>query len=119
MSPQHILAEWNACRQWLVPALVDITEDDLLNEMLLNRAQLWRGDAGAIVTQLLAEPEPHVCLWIAGGEKTDVLSLGAGIAAWARAQGAAAARVCGRQGWARALKAYGFEPDGEQLRKAL
>lgn len=119
MSPQHVLAEWNACRAWLLPAMRGDLEDEVLNDLLLNRAQLWRGDRGAMITRLERLPEPHVSLWKAGGDLADVLSLGAGIAAWARAQGAVAARVVGRTGWARVLAKYGFEPDGEHLRKAL
>lgn len=116
----HLLeAEFTKCRQWLLPAMGEDDEEELFNDLLLNRAQLWRGDEGVMVTRLELTPEPHVSLWKAGGKLRDVLSLGAGIAAWARAQGAVAARVNGRAGWVRALKSYGFEPDGDHLRKAL
>lgn len=119
MSAAHTFAEFNKAREWLLPAMLDDTEDEVLNDLLLNRAQLWRGDEGAMITRLELSPEPHVSLWKAGGRLGDVLSLGAGVAAWARAQGAVSARVSGRNGWARALRAYGFEPDGDHLRKAL
>ena len=46
MSASHIFSEFNKARDWLLPALEDDTEDEVLNDLLLNRAQLWRGDEG-------------------------------------------------------------------------
>jgi hypothetical protein len=119
MSAQHVLAEWNAARHWLAPALEDIEEGDLINEMFLNRAQLWRGERSAMVTQLVGAEVPNVTVWLGGGDLDDLLALQPGVEAWARQQGCREARINGRPGWARALRATGFEEYDGELRKVL
>lgn len=124
-NPEHILKEWNACRDWLVPALVEDEEGDVINELLTNRAQLWRGRRSALVTKLTLTTtehrpqEPCVVVWLGGGDIDELLEMRPGVEAWARWQGAKAARINGRPGWTRQLKAWGFEPDGDELRKEL
>lgn len=119
MNPQAILSEFNAARDVLLPALEDATEDEVLNDLLLNRAQLWRSERAAMVTSLNDGPEPYVLVWIGGGDLRDLLAMQPVVASWAKQQGAKAARINGRKGWARALKRIGFVPDGEELRKPL
>lgn len=117
MSTKHTFEEWNRARHWLVPALEDATEDEVLNDLLLNRAQLWRGDGGAIVTQLVAADPPNITVWLGGGDVATLLALRPGIEAWGRQQGAREARINGRTGWARALRDAGFrEHDGELVK---
>jgi hypothetical protein len=110
---------WAACRVWLTPALEDATEAEVLAELAAGRAQLWAGERGAMVTQLVTGPEPFLHVWLGGGQLTELLRLRPGIEAWARAQGARAVRIHGRRGWRRALKAVGFAPLGDELRKVL
>jgi hypothetical protein len=115
VSAKSIFEAFNACRQWLLPALEDVTEDDLLNELLLGRAQLWAGDKAAVVTQCTNNP-PCFHLWLAGGPLADVMSLLPGGVAWARSMGLKQVTVDGRKGWSRVLKAYGFEGDDMLVR---
>jgi hypothetical protein len=117
MTPQHVMAEWNACRAWLVPALVADTEDEVMNDLILNRAQLWRGERSAMVTRLIAPGQLHV--WLGGGNLRELLAMIAGVAAWGRMQGAQWATLKGRSGWARILTRFGFEDRGGELWKAL
>lgn len=119
MNTEAVLSEFNAAREAILPALEDATEDEVLNELLLGRAQLWRGDRSAMITQLVSEPEPYVLVWIGGGDLRELLALQPVIGSWAKQHGAKAARINGRAGWTRALKHVGFAPDGEDLRKPL
>lgn len=119
MRPSAVVAEYARCRGWLVPALADATEAEVLTKLIAGTAQLWPGEQSAMVTQLLQGSEPYIHVWIAGGDLHDLYALGPGMEAWARGQGARAARINGRPGWARVLKAKGFHRDGEELRKAL
>lgn len=114
-----MLEEWSRCRAWLVPALDENTEQELLQELLANRVQLWRGTRSAMLTQLVNGPEPFILVWLGGGDLRELLALAPGVEAWARVHGARAARINGRPGWARALRLLGFQPDGDELRKAL
>lgn len=119
MSLARVSEEWDRCRAWLVPALGRDTEAAIVWELMSGRAQLWRGDRSALVTQLVAGEPPYILLWLAGGDLQEILAMDRGVTAWARAQGAREARINGRKGWARALKRLGFEPDGDELRKAI
>ena len=110
-------AEWSRCRAWLLPALVDATEDEVVSALATGEAQLWPGERAALVTQLIRPDCLHV--WLAGGDLAEILAMRPGLEAWGRAQGARAMTINGRRGWARVLARFGFEPDGEELRKAL
>jgi hypothetical protein len=112
-------AAWGRCRGWLVPALEDATEAEVMAELAAGRAQLWCGERAAMVTQLVRADEPFVHVWLGGGELAELMALRPGLEAWARAQGAQAARINGRRGWRRALRGQGFDPCGGELRKAL
>lgn len=118
MNPA-VAAEWTRCRHWLLPALHEHTEAQLIEELTSGEAQIWGARDGAIVTQLLNADEPLVMLWLGGGNMQSLIALLPGIEAWGRAHGAKALWIKGRKGWARALKSAGFEPVGEELRREL
>ena len=115
MSAKSIFEAFEACFQWLQPAMQDVDEDDLLNDLLTGHAQLWAGERGAVVTQCVQNP-PTLHLWLAGGDLRDVMSLLPGGLAWARTMGLKQVTVDGRKGWSRVLKAYGFEGDDMLVR---
>lgn len=117
--PLAVAAEWTRCRAWLLPALRTTTEAHVIEELAAGRAQIWGASDGAIVTQLVQAEEPLVMLWIGGGNMRSLVALLPGIGGWGRAQGAKAIWINGRKGWARVLKHVGFEPVGEELRRAL
>lgn len=111
---------WLRCRRWLVRALEDATEAELLAELAAGRAQLWPGERAAMVTTLQIGPEGRSChVWLGGGDLAELIAMAPGLEAWARQQGCDFASVNGRKGWARALKRRGFAPVGEELRKRL
>jgi hypothetical protein len=119
MSPEAALAEWRRCRDWLVPALEDATEAEVMTEVASGRVQLWRGARSAMLTQLVLAHEPYVLVWLGGGDLQELMAMRPGVEAWARAHGARAARINGRRGWARALRSAGFAPCDGELRKVL
>jgi hypothetical protein len=98
--------------------MVDTTEENVLDLLKSNQVTLWRSDRSAMVMQLL-RPPPTLHIWLAGGEMDDLLSMRGGMEAWARSQGCEFVTINGRRGWARVLGPFGYEPDGEELRKSL
>jgi hypothetical protein len=114
-----VLEAWARCRLWIVPALEDATEGEVLAEIASGRAQLWCGERSAMVTQLVRTAELFIHVWLGGGDLAELTAMRPGVEAWARAQGARAARIHGRRGWRRVLRPQGFHPCGEELRKAL
>ena len=119
MSGDDLAAEWRRCRRWLIPALEDATEAEIMEELAAGRVQLWRGERSAMLTQLVQGPEPYILVWLGGGDLDELIALAPGVEAWARAHGAHAARINGRRGWRRALRSAGFAPCDGELRKAL
>lgn len=121
MSSARIFGLWNACRHWLAPAMgPELEEGDLINELLLGRAQIWPGENAAIVTQLIdTDGKRFLHVLLGGGNLNELAAMQFGLAAWGRAMGAEWASINGRRGWARALLAFGFRPEGEELWKAL
>lgn len=113
------MIEWQKAREWIIPALTEEdTETDVVVRLLEGSAQLWLGEASAMVTEVIREPRTlHV--WLAGGDLAEVVSFTPGIAAWARMMGCKSATIDGRKGWLRALRQHGFRRDGDLLRKAL
>lgn len=106
--------------EWLRPALVDTTDAGLVEELGANRAQLWRGDTAAVVTQCVERHDGRALhVWLAGGALRGVLALRPGIEAWGRAQGCEFMTINGRTGWARVLGRHGYRNVAGELRKDL
>ena len=105
-------------RRWLLPALTDATEAEVVSELLTGRATLWPGERAAFVTTLVTDPA-RMHVWLGGGDGAEMLAMIPGMAAWGRAQGAQWATVNGRRGWKRRLRDFGFEPRNGELWKAL
>lgn len=121
MTVESIFAAWNRCRKLLVPAMTDeYDEGELINELILGRAQVWPGENAAFVTQLVnTDGARFLHVLLGGGDIREMLAMHFGLAAWGRAMGAEWASINGRKGWARALARFGFEPHGDELWKAL
>jgi hypothetical protein len=113
-----LIGEWVRVRRWLLPALTDATEAEVVSELLTGRATLWPGERAAFVTTLITDPA-RMHVWLGGGDGAEMLAMIAGMAAWGRAQGAQWATVNGRRGWKRRLRDFGFEPRNGELWKAL
>lgn len=113
-----MIGEWVRVRRWLLPALTDATEAEVVSELLTGRATLWPGERAAFVTTLVTDPA-RMHVWLGGGDGAEMLAMIAGMAAWGRAQGAQWATVNGRRGWKRRLRDFGFEPRNGELWKAL
>lgn len=105
---------------WLRRALRDATESELLAELAAGRAELWLGEACAVVTQHVPDPkEPCLHIWLAGGRLTDVLALRPGIEARARGLGCRCITIDGRRGWRRVMRPFGYRLVGKELKRML
>lgn len=118
MTVRSVAEAWGRCVAWLEPAIEDGTEDEVLNELILGRAQLWEGDSGAVVTRCF--PPDHFHIWLAGGDLGGVMALLAGGIAWARPMGLKRLTVNARKGWTRVLRDHGFTmSDGGYLERVI
>ena len=113
------MIEWQTARQWIIPALEpEDSENDVVVRLLEGSAQLWLGEASAMITEVVREPRT-LHIWLAGGNLVDLMSMNGGTSAWARTMGCKSVTINWRKGWFRALRRLGFRPDGDLLRKAL
>lgn len=86
------------------------TPEDVAERILSGEAQLWVGGDGLIVSEVEEYPEgPVLNLWLAAGDKDDILALLPRVYGFGRWRGCERATVLGRKGWKRVL-----EPDGWQ-----
>lgn len=109
---------------WLEPALKAGTDADsradLEQQIATGRAQLWVGDEGALVTQLVRRADGSlVHFWLGGGRMKSLLEMRPGIEAWARSFGCQFATIKGRKGWDRVFARSGYRRIGEELLKDL
>lgn len=73
-----------------------------------------------MVTQVVEEDAGRILhVWLAGGALKGVLRLKPQAEDWARKIGCAEVTLIGRPGWIRVLRADGFMPVGDELRKRL
>jgi hypothetical protein len=86
------------------------------------RAQFWLGEDAAIVTEIRSYPTGARVIHglVAAGDLDEIVDVLIPRAeGWARSFGCVLAIIESRPGWARALKARGYEPHQMALRKAL
>lgn len=112
------MSEWERCRHWLLPAMVDVTEAEMIALIAESKATLWPGERSALVVQLQVPP-PTAHIWIAGGDMDELMAMRVGLETWARGQGCEWISLEGRRGWNRMLSPHGWERHGEELRKRL
>jgi hypothetical protein len=96
------------------------TPEWLDGRILAGRAQFWRSERAAAVTEIRNYPTGayDVHGLIAAGEVGEVRDrIVPQVEAWARAIGALGIVVESRPGWARALRSAGFEPHQLAVRK--
>lgn len=121
------LADLGAYGRWrgafaeaMDPRLHGIEHLDAL--MLSGRAQAWFGDRAAMATELRAYPAGARTIHglIAAGDLAEIRDeLIPRAERWARGLGCTIAIIESRPGWARALKASGYEPHQLTVRKEL
>jgi hypothetical protein len=114
---------WQTARRFILPALEldkERSEADLMYDFARGHAQLWSGKNSAFVTQIDPDEKALHC-WLAGGDMDELLLMMPGLEAFGRGWGCTCATVilAGRRGWIRVLKPYGYQLDGDVLRKAL
>ena len=96
--------------------------DHLDSLIASGRAQLWAGDAAAMVTEVRDYPAGGRVLHglVAAGALEEIVEILIPRAeAWGRSVGCILAIVESRPGWTRTLKAHGYAPHQVALRKDL
>tara|TARA_B100000795_G_scaffold256526_1_gene229037 strand:- start:287 stop:652 length:366 start_codon:yes stop_codon:yes gene_type:complete len=105
--------ELNRCRPWIESALeysggTHIYED-IVQGISTAHMQFWPAENGCAVTEIIIFPRKKVFhIFLAGGEKNQIVDMDDSAMAFAKAQGCTAMTIAGRKGWARVLKTKGW-----------
>lgn len=107
-------AEFERCSKWLQDALDHggNTHDlhDLKSGILEGNFKFWPAPYGAVVTAFLEYPKIRVLnIWLGGGKIEQLLDMVPSLVQYAKENGCKSIMCCGRPGWERALKPYGFK----------
>lgn len=102
-------------RGWIADALEysggTHTVDDVLDRILTGHLQLWPGERGCAVTELVVYPRKKVLhVFLAAGEMEQIIDMIDSAIAWGKSQGCTSMTIAGRKGWERVLARYGYKP---------
>lgn len=117
--------EFERCKPWIESALeysLDTHDiQDIQNDLVNNKLQLWPGEKSVIVTQILEYPKKRVMhVFLAGGDIKDIESRTDGITAWAKLIGCNTITLTGRPGWVKSfLKNKGYKTTQVYLSKEI
>jgi hypothetical protein len=115
--------QWDRCKGWIEAALEHdpLTPADVENQIRAGNAILWPGKACSIVTEVVTYPNGQKVIQpiAAGGDLAEIESFIPGIEACGRAMGCTLARIEGRMGWQKRMKAFGYAYHSVILTKVI
>lgn len=96
------------CKPWINAALEysggTHLFEDVVDSVKLGTMQLWAGERGCLVTEIIQYPRKKVLhIFLAGGELDQILDMDASVQYFGRANGCTSMTLAGRRGWVRAL----------------
>ena len=105
--------ELERCKKWINDALnyANGTHDfeDVAKEVKVGTMQLWSGEKGCAVTQILIYPKKKVLhVFLAGGEMNQIIDFQASAVEFGKINGCTAISLAGRKGWAKVLAKHGW-----------
>jgi hypothetical protein len=113
----NVQEELIRCKEWIQSALDKggNTHDfiDVVEGVLKGSMQLWSGEKGCAVTEIVVYPKKKVLhVFLAGGKLEQITDMHADAVKWAKTQGCQGMTIAGRPGWKKILDKYGWK---EQL----
>ena len=120
----NVNEELTRCKDWIQSALDKggNTHDfkDIVDGVLSGHMQLWPGEKGCGVTEIVVYPKKKVLhVFLAGGEMKTILEMEKDAIKWGKSQGCEAASISGRIGWKKVLDEYGWSPQQMVLVKEI
>jgi hypothetical protein len=118
----NIQSELLRCQEWIQSALDKggNTHDfiDVVEGVLGGKMQLWHGEKGCAVTELVVYPKKKVLhVFLAGGNLEQITDMHDDAVKWAKAQGCQGMTIAGRLGWKKILDKYGWKEQFVTLSK--
>jgi hypothetical protein len=110
----NTLSELMRCRKWIEAALqysggTHIFED-IVEAVLAGRMQLWSGEKGCAVTEIIMYPRKKVIhVFLAGGDMNQIIDFEESALEFGRINGCQTMTLAGRKGWTKILDKRGWK----------
>jgi len=107
-------AELDRCRPWIEAALeyaggTHIYED-IVQSVMEGKMQLWAGEKGCAVTEIIQYPRKKVIhVFLAGGDMSQIIDFEASALEFGRMNGCTTMTLAGRKGWTKVLGNHGWK----------
>ena len=113
MNPS-LNAELRRCQKWIEDALgyAGGTHDyeDIVESVHKGRMQLWAGEEGCAITEIIKYPKMSTLhVFLAGGKMEQIIDFQTSAAEFAKMNGCSKMTLAGRHGWTRVLSKHGWE----------
>jgi len=109
-----VLQELIRCKDWIEDALeysggTHIFED-IVEAVLAGRMQLWSGERGCAVTEIISYPRKKVIhVFLAAGEMEQIIDFEESALEFGRINGCQTMTLAGRKGWTKILDKRGWK----------
>jgi len=102
------------CREWIESALNKGGDThsfvDIVDGVLKGTMQLWAGEKGCAITEIVVYPNKKVLhVFLAGGKLEQITDMQDDAIKWGKTQGCEGMSLSGRPGWKKALKPTGWK----------
>lgn len=119
-----VVEELDRCREWIESALEysggTHLYADIVDSVLGGSMQLWAGEKGCAVTEIIVYPRKKVLhVFLAGGEMEQIIDFQTSAEEFARINGCNALTLAGRKGWSRVLTKHGWSESFTVLNREL
>lgn len=109
------MIDLNKYRKWIDAALEysggTHTFEDVAQGIISGNMQLWPGDKGCAVTEIVLYPKKKVLhVFLAAGDMAQLIDMIDDAAAWGVSHGCQSMTMSGRHGWLRVLGKEGWKP---------
>jgi len=120
----NVKEELLRCREWIQGALDkdDNTHSfiDVVEGVMSGHMQLWAGEKGCAVTEIVCYPNKKVLhVFLAGGKLKEITDMHEDAVKWAKAQGCVGMTIVGRKGWKKVFQNEGWKEKHMVLAKEL
>lgn len=110
----NVLEELLRCRSWIEDALEYAGGthlfEDIVAAVIEGRMQLWAGEKGCAVTEIIVYPRKKVIhVFLAGGDMSQIIDFEESALEFGRMNGCTTMTLAGRKGWTKVLDKHGWK----------
>lgn len=110
----EVVKQLYRCREWIEAALEHSggTHDfqDIAESVMQGTMQLWAGEVGCAVTEIIVYPKKKVLhVFLAGGQMNQIIDFQESAVEFGRMQGCSSMTLAGRRGWTKVLDKHGWK----------